>query len=702
MNELVITLQVSFGAALFVSFLLGIAAVIDYSRTGPELSQDIVIALRPYAFLSFLRLLGWAILITLLWSTLGGLWYLAGNRIFSFHYHWPLGAFFSLAGIGLATLFFFTNHLVHMPSSILSSWGYSSRRLYPIWESATPLRLHLIKYSLAGLYTAILLLAAISYLLAADFLLCTIFAFPPSILLLLLKNSSSVKPSSPPLNSGSNPQYNILMIGADTLRPDKLSHNGHDRATTPSLDRLIRESWHFKNCFVPLARTAPSLVSMLTGKWPFNHGVRSNFAGDEQTDLPLDTLPRLLAENGYRCEAISDWSGADLRKFNLGFHKTDVPKDQWNLKYFIRQGPRHLRLFLSLFTNNQFGKRFLPEIFYQAGTPLTKHLVKQTKKSLTDYAQQQQPFFMNVFMGTTHVPFGSHYPYYLEFASPKYDGDSKFVMSTFRDPNEIMEKQSWLESDFDTEQINKLYDGCVRCFDDSVAEIIQHLDDCKLTENTIIVIYSDHGLDFFENQTWGQGNSIRGEDFGSKIPLIIKLPEGESAGEFDTYIRSIDLMPTLLSLCSIDIPQHLDGQDLRTIIENDPSAELPVYLETGIWMSNIQGMLGNHLKYPNILELLTVSDLKTGTLSLKEEYKEITIKAKDRALRVGKWKLEYFPTEAGPIYKLYDTKQDPQCRHCVAQDNPEQLQRVKNLLSALLADNACELLGDKVDLASLE
>ena len=96
-------------------------------------------------------------------------------------------------------------------------------------------------------------------------------------------------------------------------------------------------------------------------------------------------------------------------------------------------------------------------------------------------------------------------------------------MAKLRDPWEIIRAQAEPKSKFDLEQVIDLYDGCVRNFDDEVARILAYLDACKLRDNTIVVIFSDHGFEFFEHETWGQGNSAIG-DFSARVPIIIVDP----------------------------------------------------------------------------------------------------------------------------------------------------------------------------------
>ncbi len=77
--------------------------------------------------------------------------------------------------------------------------------------------------------------------------------------------------------------------------------------------------------------------------------------------------------------------------------------------------------------------------------------------------------------------------------------------------------------------------------------MLAHLEACGLADNTIVVVYSDHGMEFFEHDTWGQGNSAVGE-FSPRIPLVIRDPRKPGRGKIDNVVRSIDLAPTLLEL----------------------------------------------------------------------------------------------------------------------------------------------------------
>jgi arylsulfatase A-like enzyme len=460
------------------------------------------------------------------------------------------------------------------------------------------------------------------------------------------------------------------MVGSDTLRADRLGHAGYRRSLTPNLDRLAEQGANLTQCYVPCARTAPSLLSLMTGTWPHTHGVRDNFVTDEQTRLQLPTLPGLLADAGYNTAVLSDWAGSDMGKFDLGFDEQDLPGDQWNIHFFMRQGPKDIRLFLSLFLSNRIGKFFLEEIYYLGGVPLTRQLGLRARQMLEDLASDTQPFFLNVFMASTHPPFASEYPYYTKYADPNYRGPSKFAMAKLTDPFEIIRRQGEPREEFDLEQILDLYDGCVNSFDDELGRILDYLQTSGLAENTLVVVYSDHGMEFFEHETWGQGNSAIG-DFSARVPVVMAGPSLKAGGCLDGVTRSVDLAPTLLELLGLTVPPEMEGTSLAAALKGGKLPELPAFYETGIWLTAVPGMPVGHLSYPNLLDMLEIPDPSSGTMAIKPEYQDRIIAAKDRMIRSGRWKLVYQPLVTGLMLRLFDLETDPACQYDVSDAHPK-------------------------------
>ena len=666
-------------------------SLIDFSQTGPHMREEVLTHYRRYTLFALARLTAWAFALMLFTGGAGVLLYFMLNTVIGTP--WSAGLAFIAAILGVLGAFSlqFIRKLRFNPGLLVASMHYRMSRLYRLWQWMTPAFITGLQGGAMGLVG--LLLVAASWQLSKEGRIGDLMALWAATLFFAGTitwtgwQPLARAPRKQPTRAEDAPP-NILMIGSDTLRADRLGALGYHRALTPSIDALAATGTLFANCYVPCARTAPSLISMLTGTWPHTHGIRDNFVPDEDTRLKVDALPTLLKQGGYRTAALSDWCGSDMGKFSFGFDYTDLPEDQWNLKYLIRQGPKDLRLYLSLFTHNRLGRLLLPELYYLGGVPLTQPMGRRARRLVSRLAESPQPFFLNVFYSTTHPPFASEWPWYTRFADPGYAGESKFAMARLTDPFDIIRRQGAPKKEFDLDQIIDLYDGCVAEFDDEVGKMLAHLETCGLAGNTIVVVYSDHGMEFFEHDTWGQGNSAVGEA-SPRIPLVIRDPRLPARGKIDDVVRTIDLAPTLLELCGHPTTSNMDGVSLVGCMGPDCACpELDAFNETGIWIADIPGLPETHLRYPNLLELIEVPNRGSGTLAIKPEYCETIFAAKDRMIRRGCWKLVYQPLNDGHLLQLFDVEADPMCKQDLINQHAD--------IAAELWQNLCRWVGGPI------
>jgi arylsulfatase A-like enzyme len=289
---------------------------------------------------------------------------------------------------------------------------------------------------------------------------------------------------------------------------------------------------------------------------------------------------------------------------------------------------------------------------------------------------------LNVFFSTTHPPFASEWPWYVRHADPAYRGESRFAMARLNDPFEIIRRQGEPRTEFDLDQIVDLYDGCVAQFDHEVGLLLAELTRCGLADNTLVLVYSDHGMEFFEHDTWGQGNSALGEA-SPRIPLIIKDPRHSGRGVISEPIRSVDVAPTLLDLVGDTSALPRDGYNLARFLRRETALpQADVFNETGLWLTRPPGQADDHLHYPELFELLEVPELQEGSLAIKPEYAAIVVAAKDRMIRRGRWKLVMQPATAGCREMLFDLDADPDCRTDLAANHPEQVAELREALEA--------------------
>jgi arylsulfatase A-like enzyme len=669
--------------AVSACFVLALVAksVVDFSHSGPQIADEIARSYLGYAAYALARLGAWAFAMTALMAAVGVFVYHCLATVFNWRHRWQFALGSAILAVGLITFTRFAHFLLYMPGGVMASFNYRASRLYPLWELLTPGRVAMLEWGVALLFAVPALLALMVLMRRREWrrsALVTGIAVPP--MALLLGWNAVQEPSPAPLPAPSQGRPNILMIGSDTLRADRLGVNGNTRPLTPNIDGLAAKGTNFSQYIVPAGRTAPSLLSLLTGTWPHTHGVRDNFVGDQEAVLPHPALPRILGDAGYQTAVVGDWAGSDLGKFDLGFGHVDTSPDQWNLKYLLRQGPKDIRLFLSLFTHNRFGKHFLPEVYYLAGMPLTSEVGRDAREEIRSLAGQGSPFFLDVFIASTHGPFSAPYPYYRLYADPGYRGDSLFSMSSVSSVEEVLKAQEEGKQHFDVRQIFDLYDGAVKSFDDEVGRILAYLRESGLDKNTIVVIYSDHGTDLFEGgETWGQGNIV--SDFSYRAPLVIYDPRRPPVGNVGRTVRAVDVAPTLLDLAKIPVPAFIEGKSLLPFLEHgNAEPDRVAFAETGIWIAKVRGLPRDRIAYPSVLELLETTDKKTGGLSIKPRYRETIIRAKSRLAREGRWALVYFPLEDGEQYALYDLQTDLAMRHDVMAQHPEVAARLKEKL----------------------
>lgn len=668
--------------ALACTLALTAKSILDFSHSGPQIAAEITRSYLGYAILALARLGLWSFAIFALMAGAGVFAYYSLLTVFGWRYRWLVAVVSAGLAIGIITFTRFTHALLHMPGGIVASFNYRVNRLYPFWEQLTPSNVTALEAAVVLLFWVPVLLAAISLTRRKKWRQASAVS-AIAITSALLVTWAGWRSEPAPANAGaaSYGHPNIIMIGSDTLRADRLGVNGYPRLLTPNIDALARQGTNFTQFIVPLGRTAPSLLSFMTGTWPHTHGARDNYVADNELNTGLPALPRLLGSAGYSTAVVGDWAGSDLGKFDLGFDHVDTSPDQWNLKYLLRQGPKDIRLFLSLFTHNRFGKTFLPEVYYLAGMPLTAEVGRDARDVIRRFSEQGRPFFLNVFIAATHGPFSTAYPYYKLFSDPGYRGNSLFSMSNVSSVEEVLKAQEAGKQHFDVKQINDLYDGATKSFDDEVGRIVAYLEKSGLSRNTVLVIYSDHGVDLFEGETWGQGNIV--SDFTHRVPLVVYDPRHKGAGNVNRTVRAIDVAPTLLDLAGATTPPTIEGQSLLPYMARGNSApDRTAFAETGIWIAKVRGLPEDRIGYPSVLDLLEIPDKKTGTLSIKPQYRPTIVRAKSRLAREGRWALVYFPLQHGEQYSLYDLKEDQAMQHDVSSLQPEIAARLKEKLQA--------------------
>lgn len=472
---------------------------------------------------------------------------------------------------------------------------------------------------------------------------------------------------------------NILLLSVDSLRRDRI----YLETELTNLRSLYQDSnsTSFKNHYIGIPRTFPSWVETLTGKYNSKNQIRHMFPRSSAMNHPLSTFTSKATEKGYKTTVISDFAGDIFGRFQSGFSEIDAPT--LSLILMLKLGTlESFPLFFPFFFND-LGISFFPETkespMFSDPFHLSSSIISKIKN------RDKKPFLITAFFSTAHFPYASPYPYYKYKSDQKYSGPFLFLKNP-----DLVQRETYSKENI--EKIINLYDGALAAVDQSIGEILSYLKSSGQFDNTIIIITSDHGEDFFEtNNNHGHGEHLWGDSV-LRVPLIIKLNKSTQSKNqnIDFVTRSIDLAPTIAKI--IENPytdkDAIDGIDLTPYIlpsvNKEPSPpkdpNLSAYSETGIWFSNqgTEKYQNKRINYPAISNLLDLDIGRSHHISLKEEFEDTIITSRHRSLVKGSFKLIYIPLNKKIEWELYNYKKDPN--------------NLKNLISDPKLKNKIEML----------
>lgn len=475
----------------------------------------------------------------------------------------------------------------------------------------------------------------------------------------------------------------VLLIAIDSLRADRLSGDARSQQLLPALSGLAQRSVAFDSARVTVPRTFPSLVTLLTGRYPHRHGVRTMFPTQQQRQNVPPALPKMLRQAGYQTTVLSDFCGEIFSRIDLGFDRALVPAFDARTIVLQRALTLHKNL-LPYFVGDsgrQLSHAWFPELDSLAELADARHLADQSVALLAQAQQSGQPFFMTVFFSSAHFPYAAPDPYYRRHTDPRYQGLFRYHKPPLSEP----------QSESDLAQVRGLYDGALAAADDGVQRILAGLARLGLAQSTIVVVLADHGENLYDapGRGMGHGDHLEG-DPSLHVPLLIYDPVHRfPAHRVPGIVRDIDVVPTLLSLLGVTPPADappLDGTLLLPLLRGErDSLGLAAFHETELWFtaSGPGFEPDKRLPYPAVTATTAVD--AHDDIALSERFSELVTVAKHRALRTEDWKLIYRPTRSGPQFSLYDMRSDPEEQHDVASRRPEVLSRLRESLFEIVA-----------------
>ena len=378
------------------------------------------------------------------------------------------------------------------------------------------------------------------------------------------RSPAAKAPPSVQLGSSSEPPQGVILMMADTLRKDHLDGYGYSRETAPFLTDLASKGALFLDNIAQGTWTKVSTPTIMTSLYPISHRVR---------DFP-DRLPAAattLAEV-YR---------------DAGYATVSYPSV----------------LFTGKFTNLHQGFEELHEPNFLAREGYPSKTARRYIDRLGNWieAHRDVPFFAFLHVFDPHDPFEPYRPYDSLWADPSKKEHHEEQLAKVRKviddplrqqfgmPNRGELTQVGVDPDEYVNHDIDWYDASIRAMDVEVARLFERLRTLGLADKTVFAFVSDHGEEFLDHGSMFHGQTVYGEL--TNVPLMIhapgRVPEGLKVGQ---TVGNIDLMPTLLELSHLPLPDRMQGQSLLPLIAaardaaSDDAAALIAQAEAAGWM----------------------------------------------------------------------------------------------------------------------
>jgi len=312
----------------------------------------------------------------------------------------------------------------------------------------------------------------------------------------------------------------VLLVVTEGVRADRMSVYGYGRPTTPRMGSLAPEGTLFERAYTASPDDAASLASLLTGRYPPEHGLLLI----RHLRDSINTLPEVLKESGYATRAITSerQMSRDSGLFQ-GFEEIDVVDPA------------------------------AAEEFDGGAAEVSRRAISWIKEKW----DRKKPFFMVLVYSSPLLPFHPPDDYRFKFVDPIVVRERVEVVSEYWLP--FAEKYNAHAADLSDREMNTLrdlYDAEIFYADARIGEVVSMLREMKLLDDTLLVETATRGEDLGEQHRLADASSLR--EANLRIPLLIRFPGKAPAGlRVKGLAQNVDLMPTILDLLGLAHPDTI-------------------------------------------------------------------------------------------------------------------------------------------------
>ena len=370
---------------------------------------------------------------------------------------------------------------------------------------------------------------------------------------------------------------NVLFIAVDDLRPE-LGCYGQNYIHSPNIDQLAKQSVVFDRAYCQQAVCSPSRTSLMTGLRPDATGIY-DLETHFRTVVPeVVTLSEHFMQHGYHAEfwgKIYHAALLDSASWSVGGGNQDRRiEPQW---------PQENWRAYALDTSNAIADQYenrgglpyeiadVPDTAYPDGV-----VAERAMSTLRELSQRDQPFFLGVGFYKPHLPFNAPRKYWdlydsadieLPRAIPPTDAPP-VALTVWEELRAYASIPA--EGKLDEAMTRRLvhgYRACVSYTDAQVGKVLDELDRLGLRENTIIVLWGDHGWKVGDYGDWCKHTNF---ELDARAPLMVSVPGMARAGQHtEALVEFVDIYPSLSELAGLPVPSHVQGTSFVPVL-NDP------------------------------------------------------------------------------------------------------------------------------------
>ena len=376
---------------------------------------------------------------------------------------------------------------------------------------------------------------------------------------------------------------NVLFISIDDLRPE-LGCYGVRTIKTPEIDALAAGAVTFHRAYCQLAVCNPSRVSLLTGRRPDSTRVWDLRTRFRETVPDAVTLPQYFKQHGYHAVSYgkifhNPWP--DNRSWSEP-HRWPKDARLWSASARRKLADFRERMRVDGRNERQIDRMRAPATEI-VDLPDHQHrdgaIGQQAIEAMRRLAERDEPFFLATGFVRPHLPFVVPRKYW-----DLYDRDAiplaispalpsaapDFAMNTMyelRDYIDFFATPRPGEGSLTRQQQRRLVHGyyaSVSFIDAQVGRLLTEIDELGLADNTVVVLWSDHGWKLGEHNSWCKQTNY---EIDTRVPLIIRAPGAKANGQkSDALVELVDLYPTLCDLAGLPVPERLEGRSMVPLL----------------------------------------------------------------------------------------------------------------------------------------